>query len=57
MVIIDSYVCLGILINTRRCITVNLRLTKKLFQKIARVSEKFDQNKIRLRAVGGNRRY
>ena len=32
MVIVDSYVCLCILMNTRRCIPVKiLRLTKKLF--------------------------
>ena len=55
MVVIDPYVCLRILMNTRRCIPVNLRLTKTLLPENSQgFSEKVDQNKIRLRAVGGS---
>ena len=41
--------------NTRRCIPVNLRLTKKLLPENSYgFSENLDQNKIRLKAVGGS---
>ena len=55
MVIIDSYVFLCVLMNTRRCIPVNLRLTKKNFPENSQgLFEKLDLNKIRLSAVGGS---
>ena len=55
MVIIDSYVGLRILMNTRRYIPVNLRLTKNFFPEYTQgFFEKLDLNKIRLRAVGGS---
>ena len=54
MVIVDSYVCLCILMNTRRCIPANLRLTKILLpENSLGFPEKLDQNKIRPRALGG----
>ena len=54
MIVTDSYVCLRILMNTRRCIPVNLRLTKKLLPENSQgFPEKLDQSKIRLKAVGG----
>ena len=55
MVIIDCYVCLCKLMNTRRCVPINPRLTKKHFpENRYDFFEKLDLNKVRFNVVGGS---